>query len=186
VREPRAWRVVESELIINHRFICIREDLLEHPEDGRRFHYFYLQSPSHAVATVALTDDGCVLLTRQYRHPVGRIIYDLPAGRQEADELPQQTAARELDEETGYQVAKWQELAYFNQFPGAMQVGTYLFLAQELRAGKQKLDRYEDLEVIKIPFDEAMDMVVGGHVIDGSMMLGLLLVAQKGLAPQGP
>jgi hypothetical protein len=55
-----------------------------------------------------------------------------------------------------------------------------------LCAGKQKLDRYEDLEVVKIPFDEAMDMVVGGQVIDGSMMLGLLLVAQKGLAPQGP
>jgi ADP-ribose pyrophosphatase len=183
VREPKAWKVIESKLIIDHRFIRVCDDLLEHPDDGRRFHYFYLQSPSDAVATVTLTDDGCVILTRQYRHPVGRVIYDLPAGRPKAGESPQQAAARELREETGYLAAKWQQLAYFNQFPGAMQVGTYLFLAQELTPGEQELDQYEDLEVVKMPFVEAMDLVMHSQVIDGSMMLGLLLVAQKGLAP---
>ncbi len=183
MREPQAWTVVESEVIVDHRFIRIREDLLEHPEDGRRFHYLYLQSPTDAVATVPLTDDGCVILTRQYRHPIGRIIYDLPAGRPEAGESPEQAAARELEEETGYRAATWQKLTYFNQFPGAMQVGTHLFLAQELRLGKQHLDRYEDVEVVKMPFAEAMDLVMTGQVIDGSMMLGLLLVAYKGLAP---
>lgn len=183
MREPIAWKVIESKVIIDHRFIRIREDLLEHPEDGRRFSYLYMESPSDAVATVPLTDDGCVILTRQYRHPIGRIIYDLPAGRPNAGESPQQAAARELEEETGYRAAKWQQLAYFNQFPGAMQVGTQLFLAQELRPGKQKLDKYEDLEVVKMPFAEAMDLVTYGQVIDGSMMLGLLLVAQRGIAP---
>jgi len=64
-----------------------------------------------------------------------------------------------------------------------MQVGTHLFLAQELRLGKQHLDRYEDVEVVKMPFAEAMGLVMTGQVIDGSMMLGLLLVAHKGLAP---
>jgi ADP-ribose pyrophosphatase len=170
-------------VIVDHRFIRIREDLLEHPEDGRRFHYIYLQSPTDAVATVPLADDGCVILTRQYRHPIGRIIYDLPAGRPEAGESPQQAAARELEEETGYRAAAWQKLAYFNQFPGAMQVGTHLFLAQELRLEKQHLDRYEDVEVVKMPLAEAMGLVMTGQVIDGSMMLGLLLVAHKGLAP---
>ncbi len=183
MREPKAWKVIESKLIIDHPFIRVRDDLLEHPDDGRRFHYFYLQSPSDAVATVTLTEDGCVILTRQYRHPVGRVIYDLPAGRPKAGESPQQAAARELQEETGYLAAKWQKLAYFNQFPGAMQVGTHLFLAQELTSGEQQLDRYEDLEVVKMPFAEAMDLVMHGQVIDGSMMLGLLLVVQKGLAP---
>ncbi|MEJ2558229.1 MAG: NUDIX hydrolase [Anaerolineae bacterium] len=183
MREPKAWKVIESKLIIDHPFIHVRDDLLEHPDDGRRFHYFYLESPSDAVATVPLTEDGCVILTRQYRHPIGRVIYDLPAGRPKAGESPQQAAARELQEETGYLAAKWQKLAYFNQFPGAIQVGTYLFLAQELTSGEQNLDRYEDLEVVKMPFAEAMDLVMGGQVIDGSMILGLLLVVQKGLAP---
>lgn len=183
MREPRAWKVIESKVVIDHRFVCIREDLLEHPDDGRRFHYLYLQSPSNAVATVPLTEDGCVILTRQYRHPIGRVIYDLPAGRPKVGESPQEAAARELQEETGYRAAKWQKLTYFNQFPGAMQVGTHLFLAQELTPGEQQLDQYEDVEVIKMPFAEAMDLVVHGQVIDGAMMMGLLLVAQKGLAP---
>ena len=183
MREPRVWKVIQSKLIIDHRFIHIREDLLEHPEDGRRFHYLYLQSPSEAVATVPLTDDGGVILIRQYRHPVGRIIYDLPAGRAEAGEPVQQAAARELEEETGYRAAQWQALAYFNQFPGAMQVGTHLFLARELSPGPQRLDRYEDVEVVKMPFGEAMDLVMRGQVIDAALMLGLLLVAQRGLAP---
>ena len=182
-KEPKAWKVVESRVIIDHRFIRIREDLLEHPDDGRRFHYYYLESPSSAVATVALTDDGCVILTRQYRHPVGRVIYDLPAGRPKRGESPQEAAARELKEETGYRAARWQKLAYFNQFPGAMQVGTHLFLAQELTPGEQNLDKYEDLEVVKMPFAEALSLVTRGEVIDGAMMVGLLLVAQKGLAP---
>ena len=181
--ELREWNVVESKLIVDHRFLRVREDLLEHPNDGRRFHCYYLQSPSEAVATVPLTKDGCVILVRQYRHPIGRVIYDLPAGRFEAGESPQQAAARELEEETGYRATKWQKLGYFNQFPGAMQIGTHIFLAQDLRPGVQKLDHYEDVEVVKLPFPKAVQLVTGGQVIDGSMMLGLLLVAQKGLAP---
>jgi ADP-ribose pyrophosphatase len=162
VRELQAWNIIESKVIIDHRFICVRDDLLEHPEDGRRFHYFYMESPSDAVATIPLTEDGCVILTRQYRHPVGRIIYDLPAGRPNAGETLQEAAARELEEETGYRAATWQGLAYFNQFPGAMQVGTHIFLARDLKPGEQKLDMYEDLEVIKMPFGDALDLVING------------------------
>jgi ADP-ribose pyrophosphatase len=178
--EPRVWTVVESKVIADLRFACVREDLLEHPDDGRRFPYYYLQSPADAVATVALTDDGSVILTRQYRHPVGRIIYDLPAGRIDEGESPQEAAVRELEEETGYRAARWQKLAYYNQFPGSMQVGTHLFLARELTPGEQNLDPFEDVEVVKMPFAEAMALVTGGEVLDGSLMLGLLLAAQRG------
>lgn len=182
-REPKAWRVVESKVLSDLRFACVREDLLEHPDDGRRFPYFYLQSPADAVATVALTASGNVILTRQYRHPVGRVLYDLPAGRIDPGESPQEAAARELAEETGYRAANWQRLAYYNQFPGSMQVGTHLFLARDLTPGEQSLDRFEDVEVVEMPFAEALSLVTGGQVLDGSLMLGLLLVAQQGLGP---
>lgn len=182
-REPKAWQVVESKVVADLRFACIREDLLEHPDDGRRFPYFYLQSPADAVATVALTAGGSVILTRQYRHPVGRVLYDLPAGRIDPGESPQEAAARELAEETGYRAASWRKLAYYNQFPGSMQVGTHLFLARDLKPGEQSLDRFEDVEVVEMPFAEALSLVTEGQIIDGSLMLGLLLVVQLGLGP---
>jgi ADP-ribose pyrophosphatase len=170
VTDPKAWKVVESELVVNHRFIQARDDLIEHPDDGRRYHCLYFEGPSDAVATVALTDDGCVILTRQYRHPIKQVIYDLPAGSPNPGETPQQGAAR------------WRKLTYFNQFPGAMRVGTHLFLAQDLTPGEQDLDRFEDLAVVKMPFEKALMMVTQGRIIDGSMIVGLLLAAQKGLA----
>lgn len=182
-REPKAWQVVESKVVADLRFACIREDLLEHPDDGRRFPYFYLQSPADAVATVALTAGGDVILTRQYRHPVGRVLYDLPAGRIDPGESPQEAAARELEEETGYRAADWRKLAYYNQFPGSMQVGTHLFLARDLTPGEQSLDRFEDVEVVEMPFAEALSLVTEAQIIDGSLMLGLLLVVQLGLGP---
>jgi ADP-ribose pyrophosphatase len=173
--EPKAWTVIESEVIADLRYACVRKELLEHPDDGRRFSYYYLQSPADAVATVALTDDDSVILTRQYRHPVGRVIYDLPAGRIDEGESPQEAAARELEEETGYRAARWQKLAYYNQFPGSMRVGTHLFLARELTPGEQNLDPFEEVVVVEMPLAEAMALVTGGELIDGSLMLGLLL-----------
>jgi len=177
------WDVVKTDCLLDTPWVRVVRDRLRRRESDQERDYFYLTSPGEAVATVALTENGRVLLTRQYRHPVRRIIYDLPAGRPEAGETPQQAAARELEEEAGYRAARWDKLAYFNQFPGAMQVGTHLFLARELRPGVQKLDKNEDLEVVEMPFAEALELVTLSQVIDGSMMLGLLLVAQKGLAP---
>jgi ADP-ribose pyrophosphatase len=179
-REPVPWQVVESELILDLGFARIRRDLLEHPVDGRRFPYTFLQSPADAVATVALTDDRRVILTRQYRHPVGRIIYDLPAGHIEPGESPETAAARELEEETGYRATRWQKLAFFNQFPGSMRVGTHLFLARGLIPGEQRLEPFEDLQAIEMAFSEALALVTAGLVLDGSLMLGLLLCAQRG------
>lgn len=179
-QQPVPWQVVESELILDLGFARIRRDLLEHPADGRSFPYTYLQSPADAVATVALTDEGQVVLTRQYRHPVGRVIYDLPAGHIDPGESPEEAAARELKEETGYRATEWQKLAFFNQFPGSMQVGTHLFLAQGLISGKQQLEPFEDVQVVEMPFTEALALVTGGLVVDGSLMLGLLLCAQLG------
>ena len=83
-------------------WVQIRQDRLRHQESGEEKDYFYLTSPGEAVATVALTDDSCVLLTRQYRHPLRRVIWDLPAGAMQPDEDPAVAAQRELEEETGY------------------------------------------------------------------------------------
>lgn len=172
------WDIVHSDSLLNTPWVQVIQDHLRHRISGQEMDYFYLTSPGEAVATVALTDEGQVLLTRQYRHPLRRIIWDLPAGAMGPDEEPVAAARRELVEETGYKAAEWTKLAYFNQFPGSMNIGTHLFLARKLTWVGQRLDPGEELKVVAIPFEEALDMVISGEFVDGALMLGLLLVAQ--------
>lgn len=176
------WQVLTTTYLLDTPWVKIIQDRLCHRGSGVERDYYYLSSPNDAVATVALTDDDCVLLTRQYRHPLRKVIWDLPAGAMKPDESPVEAAARELGEETGYRASEMRQLAYFNQFPGSMKVGTYLFFARRLTWIGQDLDPGEELEVVAMPFGEALEMVLNAKVLDGSLMLGLLMVAQKGLA----
>lgn len=173
------WDVLSSNYLLETPWVRVIHDRLRNRDSGEERDYYYLTSPGEAVATVALTDEGCVLLTRQYRHPLRRVIWDLPAGALEPGEDPAEAARRELLEETGYRAGKLTRLAYFNQFPGSMNIGTHLFLAQELTWAGQQLDPGEELEVVTMPFDQVLEMVLKGDVVDGSLMLGMLLVAQK-------
>jgi ADP-ribose pyrophosphatase len=175
------WEIEATRDLLDTRWVRVVHDRLRHRDRGEERDYYYLTSPGEAVATVALTDAGCVLLTRQYRHPVRRVIWDLPAGAMGPGEDPAEAACRELEEETGYRAGELIRLAYFNQFPGSMDIGTHLFLAQGLTWVGQQLDPGEELEVVAMPFDQALALVLNGDVIDGALMLGLLLVAQKGL-----
>jgi ADP-ribose pyrophosphatase len=175
------WDVLSTCYLYDTPWVRIVRDRLQHRRKKTERDYFYLTGPGEAVATVALTDTGDVLLTRQYRHPVRRIIWDLPAGAMQADEDPAEAARRELEEETGYRAGELLPLVYFNQFPGSMNIGTHLYFARHLTWVGQHLDAGEELEVVAMPFDQALEMVLQGDVIDGSLMLGLLLVAQKGL-----
>lgn len=177
------WEILNTNYLFDTPFVKIVQDRLRHRSSGQERDYFYMTSPNEAVAAVALTDDGQVLLTRQYRHPLRRVIWDLPAGAMAPDEDPAEAAHRELEEETGYRAGELIPLVYFNQFPGSMRIGTHLFLARSLTWVGQRLDPGEELEVVAVPFEQALAMVLQGEMIDGSLMLGLLFVAQKGLAP---
>lgn len=177
------WDILATEYLLDSPWVKIIRDRLRHRDGGEERDYFYLTSPNDAVANVALTDDGYVLLTRQYRHPLRRGIWDLPAGAMQPHEDPSEAARRELEEETGYRAGEMIPLAYFNQFPGSMRVGTHLFLARHLDWVGQRLDPGEELKVVAMPFHQALEMVLNGEVVDGSLNLGLLLVAQKGFVP---
>ncbi len=177
---PDAYTLHESRVLFDHAWVRVVADTLEHA--GRRFPYFYLESPVDSVAVVALTGAGEVVLTRQYRHPVRQVIYDLPAGRLGPGEDPEAGARRELAEETGYQAGQVELLGRYNPFPGSLKVTGHLFFASGLTPGPQRLDEGEELTVQHVPFAEALGMVLRGECIDGSLQLGLLLAAQKGLA----
>ena len=173
------YAVVESRILFDHSWVRIFADTLEH--GGRRFPYYYLESPVDSVAVVALTPDGRLVLAHQYRHPVRQVIYDLPAGRLEPGEDPLEGARRELEEETGYRAGRIVPLGRYNPFPGSLKVTAHLFFAADLAPVAQRLDEGEELDVVLVSWTEALEMVLRGECLDGSLQLGLLLAIQKGL-----
>ncbi len=136
-----------------------------------------------AVATVGVTDSGEVLLVRQYRHPVGRMILDLPAGRLEPGEEPLNGARREFEEETGYHPNRFVPLGYYNQFPGSLRAGTHLFYAAELEPTHHNLDEGEQLEIVPTAVSNVLEMIRSGTLIDGSLQLGILIAMLKRYLP---
>jgi ADP-ribose pyrophosphatase len=172
------FKLVSSQVLFDNPYARVILDTLEH--DGVRRPYFYLTSPVEAVATVSLTNDGCIILTRQYRHPVGKVIYDLPAGHLESGENPLEGARREFEEETGYYPRRIEPLGYYNQFPGVLRAATNLFFATDLEKTAQHLEPGEVLETVHMPVNEVLHMILKGEIIDGSLQLGVLLAIQKG------
>ncbi len=172
------FKVVSSQVLFDNPYAKVILDTLEY--DGITRPYFYLTSPVDAVATVSLTNDGCIILTHQYRHPVGQVIYDLPAGHLEPGEDPIQGACREFEEETGYFPRHMEPLGYYNQFPGVLRAATNLFFATDLVKTAQHLEPGEVLETIHMPVNQVLRMILSGELIDGSLQLGVLLALQKG------
>lgn len=171
-------KVINHKVLFDHPHAQIVVDTLE--MDGQQRPYFYLASPVEAVATVGINAAGEILLTRQYRHPIGQTIYDLPAGSLEPGEEPLEGARREFEEETGFYPQRFERLGYFNQFPGSLRAATHLFFAADLTATQQSLDEGEVLEVVCKPVEEVLAMILRGEIVDGSLQLGVLLAIQKG------
>ncbi len=173
------FKLLRSQVLLDNPYARVIVDTLDF--DGVERPYFYVTSPVEAVATVSLTDLGCIILTRQYRHPVGQVIYDLPAGHLEPGEEPLDGARREFEEETGYYPNHMQKLGYYNQFPGVLRAATNLFFATDLVQTSQHLEPGEVLETVHKPVEEVLQMILSGELIDGSLQLGVLLALQKGL-----
>jgi len=172
------YTVVDRKVLFDNPRARIVIDTIEHK--GKQRPYFYLASPVEAVATVGVTQSNHILLTRQYRHPIGKVIYDLPAGRLEPGESPLEGARREFEEETGYYPQKIVRLGYYNQFPGTLKAGTNLYFASDLIQTAQNLDEGEELEIVPMPLANVLHMITNDEVIDGSLQLGILLALHKG------
>lgn len=175
------YKLVNSKILFDNPYAKVIVDTLEY--GGEQHPYFYLTSPVEAVATVSLTAENCIILTRQYRHPVRKVIFDLPAGHLEPGEAPLDGARREFEEETGFYPRHIVKLGYYNQFPGVLQAATNLFFASDLLQTRQKLEPGEFLETVHVPVKEVVRMIVDGELIDGSLQLGVLLALQKGFLP---
>jgi ADP-ribose pyrophosphatase len=128
-----------------------------------------------AVAIVGM-DKGKILMERQYRHAVGRVLWEIPAGTIEENEKPQECAKRELMEETGYIAEKMKEIIRFYVAPGYSTEVIYVYLANRLKREKVSLEEDESIETQFIPIEDALDMIRTNKIEDAKTIIGLLLV----------
>ena len=165
---------VSGGLVFDGSLLKVHRDTVRLP-DGTTGSREYVRHPG-AVAMVPLFDDGDVLLERQFRYPHRRAFIEVPAGKLEPGEPPLDTAKRELLEETGYVAADWSELGVVHTTIGYSDETIRLFLAQKLTAGTRRLDAGEFLEVVKVPFAEAIAMIRDGRITDAKSVAALLWV----------
>jgi ADP-ribose diphosphatase len=124
-----------------------------------------------------LFNNGMTALVRQWRYPAGRYSLEIAAGRIEPGHTPEETAARELEEELGYRAGKLTRLGEFFVAPGYCEERIFLYLATGLEESHQNLDDDEEIEVVRMPFDEALSLVQSGAIDDAKSIIALFVAA---------
>ena len=129
-----------------------------------------------ASAVLPVDADGSVYLVRQFRAPIDQVLLEIPAGKLDyVDEDRLLAAKRELKEETGLEAEKWLHLTDTFTTPGFSNERISLYLAQKLRHGKSSPDEDEFLNVVKLPFEEALAMVMRGEIRDAKTQIALCM-----------
>jgi ADP-ribose pyrophosphatase len=165
------YRVVGSRVPLTNRYLTVREDDFE--VNARRGVHYVIDLP-RAAAVVPVLDDGRLLLIRQYRHCVGRVLIELPAGRVDPQEDVLAAARRELREETGFTAREWRLLGRFYPLAGLSNHEGYFFEARGLQAGEAAWDDFEEMEPYPVTPREALQLIADGELVDGFCQLGLL------------
>lgn len=132
-----------------------------------------------AVAVVPVTDDGKVIVERQFRYPLNQVITEIPAGKLDSFTEDRLAAAkRELEEETGYTADSWQELGDFHPTAAYCDEKITLYLATGLHQGDRHLDEDEFLNVVAVPMETLVADIMAGRITDGKTQVAILKAAQ--------
>ena len=164
---------IETSRPFDGRIFSVRVDTVELPSGRRTIRE--VAEHSDAVCMIPVDDDGNVLLVRQFRKPTESSLLEAPAGGVEAGEVSEETVLRELQEEVGYTAANLVHLASFWVAPGWATEKMHAYLATGLTPSKLMADDDENIQVVRVPFTEALAMIHTGEIHDGKTIAALLL-----------
>lgn len=164
-------KTLTSREVYRGRILRVREDTVRLP-NGKTAEREVAEHPG-GVGILAL-DGSDVLLVRQYRYAFSRVLTEIPAGKREPGEEPFVTAQRELREEIGATAGKWTELGALIASPGCYGEVLYLYMAQELTFGDVHPDEDEFLDVVRMPFDRAVELCMTGELTDAKTVAAVL------------
>lgn len=161
---------IDGELVYDGHFLKVQRDRIRLP-DGKETGREFIRHPG-AVVILPLLPDGSVLLERQFRYPLGRVLVEFPAGKIDPGEDPLACAKRELLEETGYTAGHWQFVCTIHNAIAYSDEHLDLYLARDLVAGPSQLDEGEFLETFSATLAQLLDWVKAGEVTDVKTIIG--------------
>jgi len=168
---------ISSEIIYKGKIINLRVDDVELPngKPAKREVVEY----AGAVAVVPINEKNEVLMVRQYRYSVDKLLLEVPAGKIEEGEDPQASAVRELAEETGYRAREMKLLFSFYSTPGFTNEKMHVYLARGLTYKGVNPDEDEFIEVSPIPLQTALGMIDSGEICDAKSIIGVLAAKRE-------
>lgn len=177
VSSRNPWRTLDTRVVYANSWITVREDSVIRP-DGQPGIYGVVEIlPS--VGIVALTDRDEIALVSQWRYTLGKMSLEIPTGGSEAGETILEAAGRELAEEAGLDAATWTPLGSIDNSNGITTDVSHIFLARALAPlpGGQRRQGDEQIEVVWMPFDEAVEAALAGDITESVSVAGILKAA---------
>lgn len=173
------WKTLSSKLVFDNPWYKLRQDEVLLP-NGHTVDDFFVSLRPDIATILPITADGHVVMVRQYRHGIGEVLLELPAGTFEQDEDAQKdalsVAKRELTEETGYTAENWEAIATFYNSPVKQNNRIHLFKAYPARLTEsQQLDTTEDIEVVLKPIDAIPSLIASGEICVAGTIAALSL-----------
>jgi ADP-ribose pyrophosphatase len=172
------WRKLSTQSVLKTPYYGVRIDRLKHPQ-GHELDYYVIEFARQAVGVVPVAEDGRVLLVQQWRHPVEKLTWSIPAGAMEGEESPADAAERELGEEAGYAPLRLEALYHYHPTIGVADQVFHLFVAR----GVRDLGTREAGEIHEVRFftrGEIEGLIDRNEVEDGMSLTGLLMWMRQG------
>lgn len=160
---------ISSEKVFKGHVIDVRVDVVEMP-DGKTALRDIVDHPG-GVGVLALTDDNKIIMVRQYRKPIEKAIYEIPAGKLDKNEEPLKCGKRELEEETGYKAKEFISLGHMYPTPGFANETTHMFLARGLYKGEVHPDEDEFLDVEMFEINKVKEMIMNNEINDAKTII---------------
>jgi len=180
------WARISSEKLFETPYFILRSDAYRLPDGAVKDPYYVLERPDAAII-FPITEDGEVILVRQYRPPLERMELGLPAGLVEPGEKPENAARRELAEETGYSGGEWEPLGAIASSPSLKDNWAYLFLARGVEpSAPPDPDEHERVEVVGVPVGDLPGLIRSGEIVSSSGVAAVMLaLARLGFFSKG-
>jgi ADP-ribose pyrophosphatase len=171
--EDGSWLTLERRYLYRNPWCAFRVDEVALP-DGATIEYGVLEGGGVA-SVVALTEEGGVVLVRQWRQPLGAFTLELPSGGVDRGEDPREAAERELFEEAGFRAVGLEHLVSIHTSTGRIDEVCHLFRCRAVRdPGGPRPEPTEFIQVVELPLGEALEQVSGGGITDAATVLGLM------------